>query len=257
MATPAADGSKAETPDGTSTAAPAEPGSKVLRIRNKGLVKLRPSDVLENPANFQQHPAEQHAALRGTVDRLGWYGYPDVFQLPDGRWMLVDGALRRSELIAQYGDEPIDFNHTDFTEAEAELALATKDPLAKMATVNGKILEELLARVTPDAAPELEYLFGRLRDQSFEATMEAISQQPTIAEPGGDAGNGGSVPDEALGKSFVNLSAPCTKEQHALILDAVNHAKTTKRLSTTAEALAFICSEFMAPTKSPKRKGSK
>lgn len=151
----------------------AEVGPKApatLRIRNVGIIQLRVGDVLENPANFQEHPPEQDQALGGAVEQLGWFGYPDVFQVPDGdlagRYMLVDGALRRSHLIAWYGEETvIDFNLTDFTPAEADLALATKDPIAKLARVNSASLDALLAGLAP-ASEALQETLDALADSA-------------------------------------------------------------------------------------------
>lgn len=142
-----------------------QPGAGGLRIRNRGLVRLRPSEVLENPANFQTHPAEQGAALTAAVDAVGWFGYPDVYETADGRYMLVDGALRRDRLIEQYGDEPIDFNLTDFTEEEAAAALATKDPIAKMARVNAEAFDQLLAGL-PAMGTALDEMLAAFADSS-------------------------------------------------------------------------------------------
>ena len=121
--------------------------SSPLKSRNKGIVRVKVRDILPNPQNFRTHPDGQRAALDGAVETVGWYGYPDVFEHPDhpGKVMLVDGALRTDKLRRDLGpDGEVEVNLTDFSEQEARLALATKDPIAAMAGRNDERLRDLL-----------------------------------------------------------------------------------------------------------------
>jgi hypothetical protein len=106
------------------------------------------ADIEENPLNFRTHPQSQRDALAGTINEVGWYGYPDTFETAGGGVMLIDGHLRKSHLIEKYGpDATIEVNVTDFDEAEARKAMLTHDPLAAMAEMDAGKLDELLRSV--------------------------------------------------------------------------------------------------------------
>ena len=147
------------------------------RTRNKGLRRVRVADIEENPLNFRTHPQSQRDALAGTINEVGWYGYPDTFETAGGGVMLIDGHLRKSHLIEKYGpDATIEVNVTDFDEAEARKAMLTHDPLAAMAEMDAAKLDELLRSVETGN----EALSKMLADLADEAGL--YKEEPTAPE---------------------------------------------------------------------------
>ncbi len=128
-------------------------GPAPLRVRNIGIRQIRVGDIVDNEANHRSHPVPQRQAFGGTVGQIGWYGYPDVFQVPEGqpdagKFKLIDGELRKYHLLEVYGpDHLIDVNETDFSPAEADIALATHDPLSALAGTNRENLKTLTDRI--------------------------------------------------------------------------------------------------------------
>lgn len=117
------------------------------RIRNKGRITVKLSELEDSPDNFRTHPIDQENALASVIEDLGLYGHPDVYLTPTG-YRLIDGHLRKALLIKKYGEDyEIEVNVTDFDEAEAKKAMLTHDPLSAMATVNEKKLTALLDEV--------------------------------------------------------------------------------------------------------------
>ena len=111
------------------------------------------ADIEDAPWNFRTHPQGQQDALAGAIDELGFYGYPDVYETPEGTLRLTDGHLRKSLLIQRYGaDTEIEVNVTDFDEAEARKATLTKDQLAAMAAQDSEALATLLKSLGDDDA---------------------------------------------------------------------------------------------------------
>lgn len=103
------------------------------------------ADLQDAPWNFRGHPVEQQDAFGGAVEEIGWYGYPDVYETPDGTLRICDGHLRKSWLLEHYGEAAeIDVNVTDFDERDAKVATMTHDPLAEMAEMNQKAFDELV-----------------------------------------------------------------------------------------------------------------
>ncbi len=136
------------------------------RLRNKGIRRVRVAEIEDAPFNFRTHPEAQQAALGGTIDEIGFYGYPDVWEPAPGRLQLCDGHLRKELLLAKYGAEAeIDVNVTDFDEGEAKKATLTKDPLAAMAESDPVKLDALLRDVqTGDAA--IQQMLADLADEA-------------------------------------------------------------------------------------------
>lgn len=113
-----------------------------IRDRVLRLERVRASDLLPNPKNWRTHPDEQKDALRGVLAEIG---YADVLlarETPNGL-MLIDGHAR-AEITP---DTEVPVAVVDLDEAEADLLLASLDPLAAMAGRNDEALAALLADV--------------------------------------------------------------------------------------------------------------
>ena len=102
-----------------------------------------PAELAENPANWRRHPANQIAALTDAVAEVGWAG-ACLYNERTGR--LIDGHARRKVALEQ-GAEKVPVLVGDWTEAQEAKILATLDPLAAMAEVDGAALDALLRDV--------------------------------------------------------------------------------------------------------------
>lgn len=159
---------KQKTPDG-------------LRIRNKGIRRVKVTDIQDNPQNFRTHGDFQRSVFSDVVDEIGYYGYQDVFEPEPGVVMLVDGALRREHLIEKYGpDAYIDVNMTDFDAEEAKKALATKDPIAALAGVEQATLDQLLEEIEFES-PDINDMLILLKEQE-DAIVEDILGGGVVTE---------------------------------------------------------------------------
>lgn len=114
--------------------------------------RMRVGDVLPNPRNPKLHPDEQLAPLR---DLLGTIGKLDDLKAyyserAGGHLVFFDGHGRQ-ELDP---DETWDVDIYDLTDEEADLALMTFDPVARLARANQQRLDELYASI--QQAPPFE-----------------------------------------------------------------------------------------------------
>src|SRR5271170_4447345 len=109
-----------------------------FRDRVKDFRRVDASELVPNPKNWRIHNDAQRAAYRGLVAELGFAGAELVRELPDGRLMLIDGHMRAEE----HGGEALPVLVTDLTEEEADVLLASFDPLAAMAGANQQKLDE-------------------------------------------------------------------------------------------------------------------
>ncbi len=118
------------------------------RSRIVGSGDEAPDQLLANPGNWRTHPANQRAALRGSLDTVGW-----VQQILVNRTTghVVDGHARVEEAISR-GEPAVPVLYVDLSPEEEALVLATLDPIGAMADRDGAKLEALLAGITVDDA---------------------------------------------------------------------------------------------------------
>jgi len=107
-----------------------------IRDRIKELRRMKASELAPNPSNYREHPAEQRNALRAILQEVGFADAVLGRELKDGGIMLLDGHLRQ-ELAEEDEDQEIPVLILDVNEKEADLILATHDPVGAMANING------------------------------------------------------------------------------------------------------------------------
>jgi hypothetical protein len=137
------------------------------------------NELVPNPNNWRTHGDDQIAALRGALSEIGVIGAAIAYERKsDKALVLIDAHARCDEL----GTDPIPVLVVDLDEHEANMALATFDPLGQMAGADARKLDELLREVnTGDAA-----LASMLSELAAEAG--AIPADTTA----GDGSGGGS-----------------------------------------------------------------
>jgi hypothetical protein len=124
-----------------------------IKDRIKELRRVPASDLLPNPKNWRTHPTAQVDSLKGILAEVGWADAVLARETPDGL-LLIDGHAR-SEIAP---DQEIPVLILDVDEREADLILATLDPLAAMATTNQAALDALLAETETQCAALAEML---------------------------------------------------------------------------------------------------
>ena len=115
----------------------------IYRDRIKELRRVPASELLPNPKNWRTHPESQQDALRGVLADVGYADALIARETPDGL-VLVDGHLRAETTP----DSKVPVLILDINEAEADLLLATLDPLAAMARADEGRLKALLDEVS-------------------------------------------------------------------------------------------------------------
>jgi hypothetical protein len=118
------------------------PGSAVVdRVRE--LRRVRAAELLAHPANWRRHPPAQRAALERVLAAVGFAGALLAREDGDGRLVLIDGHLRADTTP----DLEVPVLVLDVNEQEAELLLATYDPIGDLAETNAAALASLMASI--------------------------------------------------------------------------------------------------------------
>ena len=118
------------------------------RSRIVGSGSEDPGQLLANPRNWRRHPTEQRAALRGSLDTVGWVAQV-IVNTTTGH--LIDGHARVEEALTR-GEPTVPVLYVELSEQEEALVLATLDPIAAMAVAEQSVLDELLASLSVDDA---------------------------------------------------------------------------------------------------------
>mgnify|MGYP005814882021 CR=1 FL=1 len=123
-------------------------------------MRLVPADqLIANPANWRRHPQAQQRALAAVLDEVGFAGAVIAREDEDGGLVIIDGHAR-AEMV---GEATVPVLVTDLTEAEADVVLATYDPIGAMAQKDHEAFATLAARI--DTANEtLLGLLDRTKD---------------------------------------------------------------------------------------------
>jgi len=119
-----------------------------IRDRIRELRRVKASELVPNAKNWRRHPKPQADALMGVLEEIG-YADALLARETDAGLVLIDGHLRQSLTP----DMLVPVLVLDVDEREADLILATLDPLAAMAEADATALDALLRDVqTGDAA---------------------------------------------------------------------------------------------------------
>ena len=136
-----------------------------IRDRIKELRRVPASELIPNPKNWRTHPVTQQDALRGVLAEVGYADALIARETPEGL-MLVDGHLRAETTP----DSDVPVLVLDIDEAEADLILATLDPLAAMADRDSEALNDLISTLEVNN----EAVFDMLEQMGHDITIGTL-----------------------------------------------------------------------------------
>jgi hypothetical protein len=128
----------------------------MIENRVKALKYIKGKDLRSHPKNPRLHPDAQIKALGGILEQVGIADALVAYKAGDGVLTLIDGHCRGENWEEVKWPVLI----LDVTDAEAELVLATHDPLTGMAIVDADKMAALLDSVEIECADLLEALRG-------------------------------------------------------------------------------------------------
>jgi DNA modification methylase len=154
-----------------------------IRDRVVELRRVRAGELLENPKNWRRHPAGQARALRSLLERVGYAGALLARETGAGL-ELIDGHLR----AATTPDEVVPVLILDVDQAEADLLLASLDPLGGLAETDEEALRALLEQV--DFPPDLAEALGVADpNEPVDGLTDPDQVPPTVRKPAAATGD--------------------------------------------------------------------
>lgn len=128
--------------------------------RIKSLVRVRAGELYSNSKNWRVHTEDQENVLRSLVSRLGFVDAVLVREIPQG-YEIIDGHLRASI-------EPDTFIPAlvlDVDQQEADLILASLDPVSTMAETDTQKFADLIATLE-EQSDAVEQMFRKISEHS-------------------------------------------------------------------------------------------
>jgi hypothetical protein len=135
--------------------------------------------LLDHDGNPRRHPQAQRDALRGVLEQVGVAGALTAYhsQRNGGKLTLIDGHLRKQDFDLDWPTLILDVD-----DAEADLLLATHDPLAALAEYDRDKLGALLQQVQAQHDAVAQMLAG-LAEQNGAAAAAAQQQSRAATLP--------------------------------------------------------------------------
>lgn len=210
-------------------------GQRTQHWRNRltgGIVDVPPDQLVPSDLNFRRHPGTQQDALSGVINEIG---YLDPVLVQAGTDRVIDGHLR-VELAMRTGQPTIPVQYVDLTDAEADLALATFDPLSAMAYHDAANLRELLETVSTG-------------DAAVMAMLSELAEDAGVIPPDWDEAMG-ALPDGDKAP-FEQMTFTVSTRQAETIREALAQAKgagafaDTGNENSNGNALARIAEAYL------------
>jgi hypothetical protein len=205
------------------------------RDRVKEFRRVPASELKANPKNWREHPPEQQRAMQGILEEVGIAGALLARETPDGL-ELIDGHLR-TEMDA--GTEwPVLV--LDVNENEADVLLASIDPIAALAKTNTDQLASLLGQIQTDNA-DLDTLLNDLEREAIPIEDEAYSVkvEAPIYEVTGERPSEAELFDETKTKQLIEeIETTVADASVRQFLVAAAHRHTEFRYDAIAEYYA-------------------
>ena len=124
------------------------PARDNFRSRVKELRHVPAKHLKANPKNWRVHDALQTDAFNAVLQEVGFAGAVVAYENSDDELVIIDGHMRTEQAT----NEKVPVLILDVTEEEADLLLATYDPLGTMAGSDAERLGELLQGVSASDA---------------------------------------------------------------------------------------------------------
>ena len=199
------------------------------RDRVKEFRRVPASELKANPKNWREHPPEQQRAMQGVLEEVGIAGALLARETPDGL-ELIDGHLRTE--MDDGTEWPVLV--LDVDENEADVLLASVDPIGALAKTNEALLLDLLSGVEAESDAMAELL--RSMSESVDHFVAEVVEFPEIPD-------GERTPIQQM--SFI-----LHDDQVDVVKDAIARAKQTPFADTGNEnqngnALARIAEVYL------------
>ncbi len=198
-----------------------------IKDRIRQFDRVYAKDLIPNPRNWRIHSTAQADALKGILAEIGWSDCLLVRETIQGL-ELLDGHLRAS----LNPDQLVPVLVLDLNEQEADLLLASLDPIAAMAGADANKLQDLLGNLETNNEA-LQNLFDDLAEQNGIFDV----QEATFPDlPAGDRTTPHTMNFTLTAEQAETVKAALKKAKAQPFTDTGNENSNGNALARIAEA---------------------
>jgi hypothetical protein len=210
-----------------------------IRDRIKELRRIPASELVANSKNWRRHPQWQRDGMQAVLENVGYAGALIAYE-SDGQLVLIDGHLRQE--MTPTDEVPVLI--LDVNEDEANILLASYDPLTAMANEDGVALGQLLTEIE-STNEGLSVLLQDINERYAEAAMLAV-ENPTNADflpnetsSGADRKDGvtSEVPVDVQGRIYKAFMVHFPQDVYDALMENIFTLGDRWHLDTTAAVL--------------------
>lgn len=202
-----------------------------IRDRIVEFKRIKGSEILKNPDNWQFHPNSQREGFRGVAREIGIAGALVAYlsERHDGL-TLINGEMR----ITEFPDQEWPVLITDLDDDEADLLLSQYDQIGKMAVTKPKEQYDLLDRVRADD--------GRVKallDRQREDLSKIVAAHDKLEKAGDDSTH--NRYKTSINEMDITIKAVLPVDDLQIVEEAIKATGERHR----GRALIQICQAFI------------
>lgn len=204
----------------------------MIKDRIKELRRVKGSDLQANDKNWRRHPKWQKEGMKALLENVGYAGALVAYE-KDGGLILIDGHLRQE----MTPEEEVPVLILDVTEDEADVLLATFDPISSMATEDGRALASLLSTVSTEN-DDLSTLLEDVRERFSSTEFSEISNDTNAYYLENEYENMKNVvPRDGEGEVYKAFMVHLPPADHEFVMESMFKFGDEWKLDTMAEVL--------------------
>ena len=146
------------------------------RLRVKEFKEMNVKDLVVNPSNWRIHDETQRGAIRSAFDNVGFAGSIIAYESErnNNSIVVIDGHMRIDEIEGDI----VPVLLLDVNDEEADILLATYDPLGSMATSDTNMLRDLLDNINNQDNESIKELMNSVDDYyvDLDTVPEEVKQ---------------------------------------------------------------------------------
>jgi hypothetical protein len=207
-----------------------------IRDRIKELRRVPASELTANTKNWRRHPQWQKDGMQSILENVGYAGALIAYE-SNGELVLIDGHLRQEMTPTE--DVPVLI--LDVNDAEADILLASYDPITAMATEDGVALQELLETIET-SNDDLSTLLQDINERWGATAIMQVENStgayylPTETISGRDRSNT-SVSTDTVGQTYKAFLVHLPQAEYDDLMESIFTLGDKWELDTTAAVL--------------------
>jgi hypothetical protein len=209
-----------------------------IRDRIKELRRVPASELTANTKNWRRHPQWQKDGMQSILENVGYAGALIAYE-SNGELVLIDGHLRQEMTPT----EEVPVLILDVNDEEADILLASYDPITAMASEDGVALQELLETIETNNE-ELNTLLQDINERYGSAAIMQVENTtgayylPNETITGRDRSERiSSIPTDSAGQLYKAFLVHLPQTEYDELMDAIFRLGDRWQLDTTAAVL--------------------